>query len=95
MIHPGAGYHMNKEYPTKVTLEPPAEISPWVGGQPPVRLEQVAPALHPADVDAARRIRRFEHAREAETLWRQHLEASLQYFRGSPTGPKTVVDILA
>jgi DNA-binding FadR family transcriptional regulator len=34
-------------------------------------------------------------AREAETLWRQHLEASLQYFRGAPIGPKTVVDILS
>jgi DNA-binding FadR family transcriptional regulator len=34
-------------------------------------------------------------AREAETLWRQHLEAALQFFRGAPTGPKTVVDILS
>jgi DNA-binding FadR family transcriptional regulator len=33
--------------------------------------------------------------REAETLWRQHLEAGMQYFRGAPAGPKTVVDILS
>jgi DNA-binding FadR family transcriptional regulator len=34
-------------------------------------------------------------AREAEALWRQHLEAGMQYFRGAPTGPKTVVDVLS
>ena len=34
-------------------------------------------------------------AREAETLWRQHLEAGMQYFRGAPAGPRTVVDILS
>jgi DNA-binding FadR family transcriptional regulator len=34
-------------------------------------------------------------AREAETLWRQHLEAGQEYFRGAPTGPKTVVDVLS
>jgi len=27
MVHPGPGYKMNKEYPTKLTLEPPAGIS--------------------------------------------------------------------
>jgi len=34
-------------------------------------------------------------AREAETLWRQHLEAGMQYYRGAPTGPKSVVDVLS
>ena len=27
VIHPGAGYKMNKDYPTKVTLEPPAGVT--------------------------------------------------------------------
>jgi hypothetical protein len=26
VIHPGPGYKMNKEFPTKLTLEPPAEV---------------------------------------------------------------------
>jgi len=34
-------------------------------------------------------------AREAETLWRQHLEAGMQYYSGAPTGPKSVVDVLS
>lgn len=27
VVHPGAGYKMNKEFPTKLTLEPPAGVT--------------------------------------------------------------------
>jgi DNA-binding FadR family transcriptional regulator len=34
-------------------------------------------------------------AREAEALWRRHLEAGLEHLRGSPEAPTNVLDILA
>jgi DNA-binding FadR family transcriptional regulator len=34
-------------------------------------------------------------AREAEALWRRHLEAGLEHLRGSPAAQSTVLDVLA
>jgi DNA-binding FadR family transcriptional regulator len=34
-------------------------------------------------------------AREAEALWRRHLEGGLEHLRGSPGGATTVVDVMS